>query len=299
MKLMFNGAEYFGPRGPAGPDGSPIGTVISYMGLAAPKDYLICDGTEHAISDYPALAAFFQKQFGSANHFGGDGTASFAVPDLRNLFLRGYHGEAEEQLSGGIGEKQEATACPYFVSYNSSAYFPSSHENGPAGADALIGTAPFKAVAFDSYPGAEMPEKFTARPVNAAVLYCIKAVESIPAGNIYSTEETRVGTWIDGRPLYRKTFIGISPNAPNGEEIADISALSVGTVANGYGWIETNSNSGTIYIPYTIDVSNVCFVYISNDKNGLMMLTRGSSFIGKNFWYTVEYTKTTDQGVET
>ena len=24
---------------------------------------------------------------------------------------------------------------------------------------------------------------------------------------IYSTEETRIGTWIDGKPLYRKAFI--------------------------------------------------------------------------------------------
>lgn len=33
------------PSGPAGPDGNPIGTIISYMGLTAPKDYLNCDGS--------------------------------------------------------------------------------------------------------------------------------------------------------------------------------------------------------------------------------------------------------------
>ena len=27
-------------------------------------------------------------------------------------------------------------------------------------------------------------------------------------GEVYSTEETRVGTWIDGKPLYRKTVFG-------------------------------------------------------------------------------------------
>lgn len=83
MKLIFNGEEYFGPRGPAGPDGTPIGSIISYLGRTAPRDYLTCDGGEYSISDYPELAAFFQKEFGSANHFGGDGESTFAVPDMR------------------------------------------------------------------------------------------------------------------------------------------------------------------------------------------------------------------------
>lgn len=72
-----------GPRGPAGPDGNPIGTVISYMGLTAPQDYLVCDGVEYNITDYSELAKFFETQFGAKNHFGGDGTITFAVPDLQ------------------------------------------------------------------------------------------------------------------------------------------------------------------------------------------------------------------------
>lgn len=305
MRLMFNGKEYFGPRGPAGPDGSPIGTIISYMGKTAPKDYLVCDGSIYGLSDYPDLAKFFTKQFGSSNYFGGDGAVTFAVPDMRNLFLRGYHGEGEEQLSGDIGVKQEATEIPairvgenqaigvispkpainYLKPENidspgryTQSQYAYSTPNGSGGNSDLV------------YPHAS----YTVRPVNMAVLYCIKAAESFQAQDVYSMEERRIGTWIDGKPLYRKTFVGVAPNAPNGAEIADISALSLGTIANGYGWIDTNTSDGAMYIPYTIDTSNVCYVYIGNDKNGLMILTRGSSFIGKNFWYTIEYTKATD-----
>ena len=72
-----------GPRGPAGPDGSPIGTVISFMGSTAPEDYLVCDGGVHNIAEYPDLAEFFRKQFGAANHFGGDGETNFAVPTVQ------------------------------------------------------------------------------------------------------------------------------------------------------------------------------------------------------------------------
>lgn len=50
---------------------------------------------EYAVGDYPELAEHFEEQFGDKQYFGGDGN-TFAVPDMRNLFLRGYHGEAEE-----------------------------------------------------------------------------------------------------------------------------------------------------------------------------------------------------------
>ena len=85
-----------GGQGPSGAGGSPIGTVISFMGTVAPEGYLACDGGEYAISAYPRLAGFIKEQFDSFEYFGGDGETTFAVPDLRNLFLRGYHGEAEE-----------------------------------------------------------------------------------------------------------------------------------------------------------------------------------------------------------
>ena len=78
-----------------GAGGNPIGTVISFLGMTPPVGYLVCDGTIWNIEDYPDLASFFGAQFGSAHYFGGDGTETFALPDMRNLFLRGYHGTAQ------------------------------------------------------------------------------------------------------------------------------------------------------------------------------------------------------------
>ena len=107
--VYFKGKALTGPMGPQGPDGNPLGTIISYLGNKPPTGYLVCDGKEYQIADHSQLAAFFEKEFGSKNHFGGDGTSTFAVPDFRNLFLRGFHGESEERLSGEIGAKQEGT----------------------------------------------------------------------------------------------------------------------------------------------------------------------------------------------
>lgn len=85
MRIYADGTmvEVLSERGPAGPDGSPIGTVISFMGSAAPEDYLVCDGGVHNIAEYPDLAEFFREQFGSASHFGGDGETTFAVPTVQ------------------------------------------------------------------------------------------------------------------------------------------------------------------------------------------------------------------------
>lgn len=168
---------------PVSGGGSPVGTVISFMGLTAPAGYLVCDGAEYDMANYPKLAALFKEQFGSVNHFGGDGTASFAVPDMRNLFLRGFHGEAEERLSGEIGAKQNATASPnLFLDF--------ANNSGPTGlcedhktnavqdADSLspsMGYSRFKG-SFSTDKGWQYSTHYTSRPVNMAVLYCIKAV---------------------------------------------------------------------------------------------------------------------------
>lgn len=61
---------------------APIGTIISYMGVTAPQDYLACDGSVYNISAYTDLADFIESQFGSKNYFGGNGTTTFGVPTL-------------------------------------------------------------------------------------------------------------------------------------------------------------------------------------------------------------------------
>ena len=68
---------------------SLVGSIYSYMGTYSPFGYLACDGSEYNISDYPRLAEHINRHFGSYNFFGGDGTTTFAVPDLRGEFLRG------------------------------------------------------------------------------------------------------------------------------------------------------------------------------------------------------------------
>lgn len=64
----------------------PTGALIPWIGNAEniPPGYLFCDGADrYGMAKYPALGKLLK------NRFGGDGTTTFAVPDLRDTFLVG------------------------------------------------------------------------------------------------------------------------------------------------------------------------------------------------------------------
>lgn len=105
MEFRYKGQRF---RATGGGDTVPIGTLHHFLGTTAPEDYLACDGQELQIADYPALANFFETQFGSVNQFGGDGETTFCVPDLRGKFLLGSS-ETHELLESGGEETHKLT----------------------------------------------------------------------------------------------------------------------------------------------------------------------------------------------
>lgn len=226
----FKGKALTGPMGPQGPDGNPLGTIISYLGNKPPTGYLVCDGKEYQIADHSQLAAFFEKEFGSKNHFGGDGTSTFAVPDFRNLFLRGFHGESEERLSGEIGAKQEGTEhyniIPTNDGWRASRRFGVDDIESPVpNADKMIGGLVLASSTMMNNTAVKVYDSYTSRPVNAAVQYCIKATKSFeedpPQGDI------SVGVFYNSKTA--KVVVpasGWSANAPftNTVAVADVIA---------------------------------------------------------------------------
>ena len=157
---------------------TPIGHIISFMGTKAPDHYLICDGSEYNIADYKKLADFINDQFGSYNYFGGNGTTTFAVPDLRNEFIRGYHGDSTDTLSGDIGKHQDGSEVPYIFSTSSgNINVPNEKTISFSNVDKTINSdSTTRAyVNFTStYDNEDTPESTTLRPTNVAVLFCIK-----------------------------------------------------------------------------------------------------------------------------
>ena len=64
------------------------GTDPKFPGLSgtAPQ-WLLCDGSLHPVTQFPALAAVFTPPGGGTYVYGGDGAGNFRVPDLRNQGL--------------------------------------------------------------------------------------------------------------------------------------------------------------------------------------------------------------------
>lgn len=161
---------------------APVGTVISFMGTEAPPGYLACDGSQHSISDYPYLAQHFADDFGKSNYFGGDGTSTFAVPDLRGEFLRGTGTASRNTGSGAaVGTHQDATQHVSSIAGLNNALYAKS--NGPdnwrtvledkivrQNTKIYIGTS-----GYSDYNLTGASKTYTSRPTNTSILYCIKA----------------------------------------------------------------------------------------------------------------------------
>lgn len=183
-----------------GIEDAPVGHVISYMGLTAPAHYLICDGAEYNIADYPYLSQHFIDEFGSVDYFGGDGETTFAVPDLRGEFLRGSGTATRNSGSGAaVGVHQEATQHNRFL--YTATQLQNYHDTGLAdnnGATTVIyqdknipakGAITVRTVNLTGGNTSSKSAKYTSRPTNTAVLYCIKYEPTYFMQNTYNGNE--------------------------------------------------------------------------------------------------------------
>lgn len=276
---------------------APIGTIIQYMGVTAPQDYLVCDGTVYNIADYPQLAEFFTAQFGAANHFGGDGTTTFAVPDLRGEFLRGTgtNSHANQGNGAAVGTHQDSTLFNGLQLSSSSKRIQMQSDTDwkgliKANQDSTI-TTTGKDVYVDGSSGNISSDKTvdrsTIRPTNTSVLYCIKA---IVAGEVYSTEERVVGTWIDGRKIYQKTVeCGGLPNAA----AKDISTgLSNVNVYDYFGVAYRPSDGARFHFPIAQEVDKLTMVSIRDNGSRARIVTHGDMTAYTECYITIRYTKT-------
>ena len=104
----------------------------------------------------------------------------------------------------------------------------------------------------------------------------------IDSNEIYSTEEQKIGTWIDGKPLYRKIY----------ETTLTQSAQNIHTdiTLNNLKKIEGYLNNGTQIIPLGFGNDGNYANVVGQEKRLLYLGT----WSGGTLYITVEYTKTTD-----
>ena len=145
---------------------NPVGEIIAYMGTIVPEYFLQCDGTVYNISDYPYLAEQIKTNFGSYNKFGGNGTTTFAVPDLRGEFLRGTGTNSHANQGNGpsAGTHQDATGIRHAVDWGWAIYTENIDSTYNEQSVAVYSNKSTNATG--SY--------FTTRPTNTGVMYAIR-----------------------------------------------------------------------------------------------------------------------------
>lgn len=115
-----------------------------------------------------------------------------------------------------------------------------------------------------------------------------------PGGEIYSTEEMRIGTWVDGKPLYRKVFQVTCPAAGAYAIVIPAKQVPDMMIKRIDGYLKSNSNTsgGPINFAYSR-------AYIATwDYDGaIYMETNNKDYANSPAEIIFEYTKTTDKAV--
>lgn len=109
---------------------------------------------------------------------------------------------------------------------------------------------------------------------------------------VYSTEETRIGTWIDGKPLYRRVVQGTIPSSFISGVLSNMVNVDTMTMARGF----VKGGDGTTSFINSIGTqdNSKCFIYFDASKN-LYIKTNIATFFSQPVTVVVEYTKTTDE----
>lgn len=111
--------------------------------------------------------------------------------------------------------------------------------------------------------------------------------EAMEKNVVYSTSEQRIGTWIDGKPLYRKVITGTT-NLTAGDLVIDLSSLNINYISKMDGTVGTNFDYKPINFYLDGNYISTRYAY------GKMYLASTNAYTNLPFTMVLEYTKTTD-----
>jgi len=168
----------------------PSGGIMAFAMNSAPSGWLAANGSAVSRTLYAALFAAIGTTYGA-----GDGSTTFALPDLRGYFVRGSGTNSDGTASGTFGEKQAASLLNHTHSGNTGTESV-NHTHGytryntllnnvftaSSGADGIwqnTTTAQTGGISSTHQHGFTTGNPSTGggsetRPANIAMLYCIK-----------------------------------------------------------------------------------------------------------------------------
>ena len=108
--------------------------------------------------------------------------------------------------------------------------------------------------------------------------------------NVYSTSEKRIGTWVDGKPIYRKVVKITNPQTSNTDYVVVSNVIE--NLIKLYGYMKA-SNGAKFPVPQTDSDSTYSVVFMTTG-GGLRGRFSYINAAPAEVYVVVEYTKTTD-----
>lgn len=136
----------------------PSGAVFYFAAATAPTGYLVCNGSAVSRTTYAALFAVIGTTFGA-----GDGSTTFALPDLRGEFIRGWDNSrgVDSGRSFGTFQADELKSHTHSITHY--------YESNNSGSNIAGGTGSSTVTWNTNATGGS-----ETRPRNIALLPCIK-----------------------------------------------------------------------------------------------------------------------------
>jgi len=119
----------------------------------------------------------------------------------------------------------------------------------------------------------------------------------------FSTEEQVIGKWIDGKPVYQRTFSLLNYSDDDLTRhhitIADVSSLNINDIIDICGFLRCQSMN--LPISACVNMTDAMYYYVQVSSTGLLILTCQKCWWSVtslnspvNVYATIRYTKTTD-----
>lgn len=282
-------------------DTLPVGTIIPYAGTTIPSNYMKCEGQELSRIEYDILFSAIGTTYGV-----GDGSTTFNLPNLKGRVITGIDSNDTDfdALGGTGGEKTHTLTIQEIPSHSHQFLF--DHTAG-SNIDA-VKTGGSSAWQMNTTSRGEDQAHNNLQPY-IALNYIIKVLDApaiqaqvvngystssidsyscnyVNSINTCSTDEIRVGTWIDGKPIYRKVInFGTLPNI--NVKYVNHNIENMETVINLYGIF--NDSTYQIKIPAGGEYNSN--IQTTDTQIGIGTPQNLTSFSG---YVIIEYTKTTD-----
>ncbi len=275
--------------------GASVGTLIQQYKKKPMSGYLYCDGSTFDQNAYPALYMYL---------------GSNVLPDYRECVMVGAEQNTTDTIAThdvyGEGEFKDDQLQDH---EHDSARASQAGSGGPN--VSVLHTVPLGTTMSGSGEVTDGRGRTgtTTHGKQKAVYVYIKATSGLAENqqdnvlnnvkdyvdnsNSYSTQEVKTGgTWIDGKPIYRKVIdCGVLPNATS-KNVATGLDFTVCNVVKMEGFaknVRTSDSTDIINVPYSNEV------LLSTTKTGHLSVYTSKDF--SNFtqcYIAIEYTKTTE-----